>query len=94
MFVRLLFTLSLRIFRLFGDFTIMGDWLQKIRSLFGAHGLWAGREFYRVIPALAQGLGFCGLITKDHSSPLQTRESHLLILICISMEKLGVKGVE
>jgi hypothetical protein len=36
----------------------------KFRPMLGAQGLWAGRDLYRAIPAVAQGLGFSGLIRR------------------------------
>jgi hypothetical protein len=36
----------------------------KFRPMFGAQGLWAGREFYRAISAATQGLGFSGLMRR------------------------------
>jgi hypothetical protein len=36
----------------------------KFRPMFGAQGLWAGRDLYRVTPAVTRDLGFSGLIQK------------------------------
>jgi hypothetical protein len=36
----------------------------KFRPMLGAHGLWAGRDLYRVTPAVTRDLGFSGLIRR------------------------------
>jgi hypothetical protein len=36
----------------------------KFRPMLGAQGLWAGRDLYRVTPAVTRGLGFSGLIRR------------------------------
>jgi hypothetical protein len=36
----------------------------KFRPMLGAQGLWAGRDLYRVTPAVTRGLGFSGIIRK------------------------------
>jgi hypothetical protein len=39
----------------------------KFRPKLCAQGLWAGRDLYRVTPAVTQGLGFCGLIGRTRA---------------------------
>jgi hypothetical protein len=46
------------------DVTITGEGLQKLRPMLGAQSLWAGRDLYRAIPAVARDLRFCGLIQR------------------------------
>jgi hypothetical protein len=36
----------------------------KFRPMLGAQGLWAGRDLYRVTPAVTRGLSFSGLIQR------------------------------
>jgi hypothetical protein len=45
----------------------------KLRPMLGAQGLWAGRDLYRVTPAVTRGIGFSGLIQR--TAPFN---SHLL----------------
>jgi hypothetical protein len=37
---------------------------KKFRPMFGAQGLWAGKDLYRATPAVTRDLGFSGLIRR------------------------------
>jgi hypothetical protein len=54
------FTSRSRIFHLYGDVTIAGEGL----PMFGAQGLWAGRDLYHATPAVTRDLGFSSLIRR------------------------------
>jgi hypothetical protein len=58
------FTSRSRIFHLYGDVTIAGEGAAKFRPMFGAQGLWAGKDLYRTTPAVTRDLGFSGLIRR------------------------------
>jgi hypothetical protein len=49
----------------YGDVTITGERAAKFRPMLGTQGLWAGRDLYRVTPAVARDLGISGLIRRN-----------------------------
>jgi hypothetical protein len=75
----------------------------KFRPMFGARGLWAGRDLYRATPVVTRGLGFSGLIwrTAPFSLLRHTRGCGQSILTRIPMgphsvtyyEKRGCGGL-
>ena len=74
----IIFTSQSRILRLYYDVIIGNDGLQ----ILGTHGLWAGRDLYRALPAATRGLGFCVVSTEGPSQ-----------FCCVLRHARGTKGL-